>query len=357
MNQPTEIHNQVFEDDVKKSQALAVATNGITRDQLSLSEKVGALKAFEFTKKLLTVSTIKMLAEIKESQEYKGLKTLSQDGKLLTVSSWEDFCDSLGVSRQKVDLDIQNLTTFGEEFLETSQRMQLGYRDLRKLRKLPDEDREVIINGEAVKAEDKDSLIELIEDMSVKHAKQKATLETKVKELEKENKAKDAVIRQKQETIDTKNDEIIKMDEKLALKLTAPDHERATDFAVELGKLSVEALTMMGKFTALFEQITNDPEVMALLRINMGHALLELKDQADNLIVHHGLDDVSLVDDGFDWIAEANEAIEQQKAERTPEQDTEDFLAFKARMVAEQGLDPDFNLVGQTPEELEAMNK
>lgn len=324
MNQENPLRpNQAFEDDVKKSQALAAATNAITESQLLLSEKVGAIKATSFIKKLVTVTEIKMLAEIKESKEYNNLRVLDVDGNWRHVTTWEDFCKALGQSREHLDENIRNLSMFGEDFLETSQRMGVGYRDLRKLRKLPDEDREVIINGEAVKAEDKDSLIELIEDMSVKHAKQKATLETKVKELEKENKAKDAVIRQKQETIDTKNDEIIKMDEKLALKLTAPDHERATDFAVELGKLSVEALTMMGKFTALFEQITNDPEVMALLRINMGHALLELKDQADNLIVHHGLDDVSLVDDGFDWIAEANEAIEQQKAERTPEQDTE----------------------------------
>lgn len=326
--------NQVFEDDVKKSQALAVATNAITHDQLLLSEKVGAIKTTGFFKKVSTVTEIKLIAEIKESKQYKGLQMVSYEGKSVTCNTFEDFCQALGFSYEKVNQDIQNLATFGEDFLETSQRMGVGYRDLRKLRKLPEEDREVIINGEAVKAEDKDSLIELIEDMSVKHAKQKTTLENKVKELEKENKAKDAVIRQKQDTIDTKNDEIIRMDEKLALKLHAPDHERAKDFAVEMGKLSVDAISLMGKFTSLFGQIADDEEVFGLLRINMGHALLELKDQADNLIIHHGLDDVSLVDDGFDWLAEANQAMQQR----------------------DKGQD-DFELVGQTPEELQAMNK
>ena len=334
MSQPTEAHNQVFAEDVKKSQALSLATTAITQEQLLFSEKIGAIKATGFIKKLVTVSEIKMLAELKESKEYKDLRVFDTNGNCRHVSTWEEFCDSLGVSRQKVDEDILNLSKFGEDFLETSQRMQLGYRDLRKLRKLPEEDREVIINGEAVKAEDKDSLIELIEDMSVKHAKQKEKLENKVKELEKENKAKDAVIRQKQDTIDSKNDEIIKMDEKLALKLTAPAHDRAKDFAVEIGKLSVDAISLMGKFTSLFGQIADDEEVFGLLRINMGHALLELKDQADNLIIHHGLDDVSLVDDGFDWLAEANQAMQQR----------------------DKGQD-DFELVGQTPEELQAMNK
>ena len=327
--------NQAFNDDVQKSQAFAVATSAITHGQLSLSEKVGALKATAFFKKLVTVTEIKLIAEIKESKEYKGLQVLNLDGKVVTVTTWEDFCKSLGHSREKLDQDILNLSMFGEDFLETSQRMGVGYRDLRKLRKLPEEDRQVIINGEAVQAEDKDSLIELIEDMSVKHAKQKESLEKKVKELEKEAKAKDAVIRQKQDTIDAKNDEIIKMDEKLALKLTAPDHDRAKGFAVELGKLGVDAITLMGQFTALFEQIADDEATFGLLRINMGHAMLELKEHIDNLIMHHALDDVSVADDDFSWIAEANQAI----AERD-----------------EQPAD-DFELVGQTPEEIAALNK
>lgn len=55
--------------------------------------------------------------------------------------------------------------------------MSLGYRDLHKLRKLDDADREVIINGESVKTETVRNLIDpQIEEMSTKHAKDKATL-------------------------------------------------------------------------------------------------------------------------------------------------------------------------------------
>ena len=328
--------NQAFEDDVQKSQAFAVATHAITQQQILLSEKIGALKATDFIKKLVTVTELKMLAEIKESKEYKDLRLMNPEGKLVTVTTWQDFCGAIGQSREHIDENIRNLSTFGEDFLETSQRMGIGYRDLRKLRNLPEEDRQVIINGEAVQAEDKDSLIELIEDMSVKHAKQKESLEKKVKELEKEAKAKDAVIRQKQDTIDAKNDEIIKMDKKLALKLNAPIHERAKDFAIEIDKLTIDALTLLGKYTALFERIADDGEAMALIRINMGHALLEIKDGVDNLIMHHGLDDVSVADDDFAWADDAAQAI----AERDGYQATDDF-----------------GLVGQTPRAIKAMNE
>lgn len=127
---------------------------------------------------MLTVSEIKFLADIKETKQYKGLSVIGENGELLTVSTWADFCSGLGKSHQHVDEEIRNLGVFGEDFLETSQRMSLGYRDLRKLRKLDDADREVIIEGEAVKAEDRESLIDLIEEMSAKHRKQKDALET-----------------------------------------------------------------------------------------------------------------------------------------------------------------------------------
>lgn len=75
---------------------------------------------------------------------------VNYEGEAVTCNTFQDFCNALGFSYEKVNQDIQNLSTFGEDFLETSQRMGVGYRDLRKLRKLPEEDRQVIINGEAV---------------------------------------------------------------------------------------------------------------------------------------------------------------------------------------------------------------
>lgn len=190
---------------------LAQIEQSVSVEQIQLSEKLGMLKATSFIKKLLTVSEIKFLAEIKDSKQYKGLKVISIDGKLLTVSTWAEFCDSLGKSHQHVDEEIRNLGLFGEDFLETSQRMSLGYRDLRKLRKLDDAEREVIINGEAVKAEDRESLIDLIEEMSSKHAKVKETLTQKVTDLEADLVAKDQVLKTKNEKLDKVDHELTKL--------------------------------------------------------------------------------------------------------------------------------------------------
>lgn len=52
----------------------------VSEQQVQLSEKIGALKATSFIKKLLTVSEIKLLAEIKETKQYKGLQVFGIHG-------------------------------------------------------------------------------------------------------------------------------------------------------------------------------------------------------------------------------------------------------------------------------------
>ena len=214
---------------------LAQIQQSVTIDQIRLTERIGALKATEFVRKLVTVTTIKMLAEIKESKQYKGLKIILNE-ELVTSPTWDQFCQHIGLSREKVDEDIRNLSVFGEDFLETSQRMNLGYRDLRKLRKLDDADREVIIEGEAVKAEDRESLIDLIEEMSAKHRKQKDALETENKELKAD---KDAL-----ETILQKKDEKVNQLDTQVTKLTSPAEiqRRAESEPQELEKAALETL-------------------------------------------------------------------------------------------------------------------
>lgn len=208
----------------------------VAEEQIQLSEQVGALKATGFFKKVSTVTEIKLIAEIKESKKYKGLKLIDHNGKYVTCSTFQDFCGAIGYSYEKINQDIQNLSAFGEDFLETSQRMGLGYRDLRKLRKLDDADREVIIEGEAVKAEDRESLIDLIEEMSAKHRKQKDALETENKELKADKDALETILQKKDEKMNQLDTEVTK------LKSPAEIQRRAESEPQELEKAALETL-------------------------------------------------------------------------------------------------------------------
>ncbi|ENX33915.1 hypothetical protein F889_02579 [Acinetobacter colistiniresistens] len=234
---------------------LAQLEQTVSVEQIQLSEKLGAIKATAFFKKLVTVTEIKLLAEIKESKQYKGLKLVNSVGKLVTVTTFEEFCQHLGMSREKVDQDILNLSTFGEDFLETSQRMGLGYRDLRKLRKLPDSDREVLINGEAVKTEDRESLIDLIEEMSAKHAQEKATRDARIAELESNDQANALILKKKDEKINQLDTKLTKLESPAAIKKR--DESEHQQLAASAIKELHDACQVMLNATARFRNQVN----------------------------------------------------------------------------------------------------
>lgn len=140
-----------------------------------VSRLTGRVEALDFISKLTTVSGLMLLKNIKENKIYKELPN---------IKTWEDYCKSIGFSRQKVDLDLDNLKTFGEEFLTTVSTFGLGYRELRSLSKqvksgnLEVRDSEVIIDGEVISFDDKDELRDALDTL----------LKSKYKELEEKDK-------------------------------------------------------------------------------------------------------------------------------------------------------------------------
>jgi len=147
---------------------------GTQRDvaQVQLSEWIGQRKFSAALQKLLTVSDLVELQKVKDSKAYKGLAVVI-DGKLETVSSFKQVCDSIGVSERHINEQLLNLKTFGPEFVEYSDKY-LGFRDVRALRKLPDDERQALI--EVAKAGDKGELLALAELMIEKHANEKSAL-------------------------------------------------------------------------------------------------------------------------------------------------------------------------------------
>lgn len=257
---------------------LAQIEQSVSIEQIQLSEKLGAIKATNFIKKLVTVTEIKLIAEIKETKQYKGLKVIDDFGKVVTVTTWEHFCKHIGMSCEKVDEDIRNLGMFGEDFLETSQRIGLGYRDLRKLRKLDDADREVIINGESVKAEDRESLIDLIEEMSAKHAKDKAILNKKVSDLTADNEAKDQIIKSKDAKATKLDVELTKLKSPVEIqKRTESEPQLMAEKVLE--EINTTCLTMHNSTV----RFTND--INSILDAVNEHDLYDIQDRLEANVV------------------------------------------------------------------------
>lgn len=135
-----------------------------------------AQMADAFGKFSVTVTTSK-LAYVKENKLYRALKgQKSRNGYDFLNGTWAEFCELLGMSCEKADLDIANLSAFGEEALESMSRMGIGYRELRQFRRLPEDQKSALI--EVAKEGDKTALLELAEEMIAKHAREKEELKT-----------------------------------------------------------------------------------------------------------------------------------------------------------------------------------
>ncbi|MDE5681099.1 MAG: hypothetical protein K2I05_01985 [Mailhella sp.] len=177
-----------------------------TSNTASILEIVGMFKAHKISEQFnKTLRTIK-LREIKELKEYKGLTLLDINGQAVTVNSWEEFCKALGTSSKSVDRDIQNLNTFGQEFMQLSESIGLSYRELRRMRQnmqnpmLSEQEKLAL---EEAKGKDPQEMLTLLEDLQDKQA----VLEEKINNLEEENSAKAELIAKK-----TKQNEKLELD-------------------------------------------------------------------------------------------------------------------------------------------------
>ena len=288
---------------VEMQNAAALTAQNLTMDKVQAYEAVGMLKMGEFQRKLLTVSTIKILAEFKESKRYKDLDIADSSGNRQRVSSWEDFCNALGMSRQKVDLDIQNLTVFGEDFLEYGQRIGLGYRDLRKLRQTPEAERMEIIGTAKQDNTSKEDLLELIEDLSSKHSREKNELESRLQDLQETAEAKDKVIADKNKKVD-------ELAEKLAKKQTGAKEPKAedvgSDLLMMLSSLEVSIRSQVSRLKELFDQLNAHREAHGINHTaKMVGTLNQIILDCETLRENYALPTEAPTDDVPEWLADA----------------------------------------------------
>ena len=190
---------------MESAQQTASALNDAhTNERDLINQMMGQIQMTNAISKLTTVVGLTKLAQIKESKAYRALagkKGIDRDGaEIADVGTWEGFCRVIGSTRPKVDEDILNLKSFGEEALSDLSNVGAGYRELRQLRKLPDDEKSNLI--EAAKSGDKDSFLDLAEEIISKHAKEKELLTERAVEAEESLDDKERVLNEKNQQID-----------------------------------------------------------------------------------------------------------------------------------------------------------
>ena len=209
-------------EDLQKGQALGQLQDAYNDERDLVNQLLGqAQMADAFAKFSVTVTTSK-LAFVKENKLYKALKgKKSSNGYDFLKGTWGEFCDLLGISVEKADLDITNIRTFGEEALDSMSNMGIGYREMRQYRRLPEDQKLMLI--EAAKTGDKEGFIDLAEELITKHAREKEELTKKLDEVTADHEAQGKVLADKNAKIDALATDLHKA--KRLIEQMTPDEE------------------------------------------------------------------------------------------------------------------------------------
>lgn len=212
-------------DPVKELEAVRTGTVSVRTEDytenLLFAEEIGKVKASRAVASALDLSVVRWFDFMKNSKVYKGKQFIGPDNKPFSAENFEQFCEGMGFSYDKIYHDIQNLSTFGEERLTEIRNLGLTVRDTRKIRKAikdVDEDTKKEIFRE-LKSSTPEELRVTIDVICAQHAKAQADnkklekeaekLKEKVEALEKDKEAQQKVAQERNDQIAALKEELI----------------------------------------------------------------------------------------------------------------------------------------------------
>jgi len=238
-----------------EEEKLAHITDAYSDERDLANQLLGQAQMSSALSKFAAVVSLTKLQHIKEAKLYRafaGKTILLPDGQnRRLVGTWEEYCELLGTSRQKVDEDLINLRAFGEDAMDSLTRIGAGYRELRQLRKLPEDQQTALI--EVARLGDKESFVELAEEIITKHAKEKESLNKENSDLKADYEAQEKIIQDKNKKIDAQ--------EKLLHKLQNRSGEwapRAKEICIETTRVAADALEALDKLDEMRDAILNE---------------------------------------------------------------------------------------------------
>ncbi|UDM15864.1 hypothetical protein [Vogesella sp. XCS3] len=200
-------------DVVEVSNVLASIQADYSEERDLVNQLLGQVQMARSFARFADVVSLSKLKHIKENKLYRALagkKGVDPDGnEIADVGTFDGFCQAIGLSRSKVDEDLTNLTTFGEEALKHLSAIGAGYRELRQFRKLPEDQKTALI--EVAKSGDKESFVELAEEIITKHAKEKEALTKRAENAEADLEARSRLLEDKNGKIDQLTEEMAKV--------------------------------------------------------------------------------------------------------------------------------------------------
>lgn len=224
---------------------------------LEVGKIVGRIESALF----LTSVSEKVIAEsfiqLRDGKKYKDLLIPNADGNLTNVSDLEEACELLFGKTYRTCLRIaQKYESLGPELFESAERLGLRRKDYQALQALPSDD-QALIKTTIAEATDRDSVTNLIGELTERHAKKLAEKDRVIADLGQKVELKERRIQVLGEERDGLKEKLIGMTltEDATRKVALEKRARA------LGALRDASLAMLGYVSRFDQAVAN---VMAL---------------------------------------------------------------------------------------------
>ena len=224
---------------------------------LEVGKIVGRIESALF----LTSVSEKVIAEsfiqLRDGKKYKDLLIPNADGNLTNVSDLEEACELLFGKTYRTCLRIaQKYESLGPELFESAERLGLRRKDYQALQALPSDD-QALIKTTIAEATDRDSVTDLIGELTERHAKKLAEKDRLIADLGQKVELKERRIQVLGEERDGLKEQLIGMTltEDATRKVALEKRARA------LGALRDASLAMLGYVSRFDQAVAN---VMAL---------------------------------------------------------------------------------------------
>lgn len=211
---------------------------------LTLANQVGALRAIKSMRDTFDAGYWTQIQKIKETKSYKDVEVLLDNGSVITVGNFSDFCKyALGASDDTINDGLKNLEAFGELALIGMDRMGINKSRLNAMRHLPPDAQAILVeHAENVDLsnpdEAKDTFLMLLDEQAKRHGKVVDKKDQEIQKLNRENEANQKLIQAKNQRIDE-----MQRREHEGLGLSAAERMKA------IAKISTHFMLEVAKFT------------------------------------------------------------------------------------------------------------
>jgi hypothetical protein len=212
----TELQETVVTDkDTPGLKSLVVAVNHVAAadalimDAAEVLKKTGRIEALQFVATVADRVIAETYSQIKESKAYKGIPYRDAEGNVATVATIQEFCEAfMPKSYRRCEQLSDNLHLLGPELYEQADAIGFRQRDYGALKALPADDQAIV--KQAIEGGKLETAIDLMQEMVLKHAKEKETLTAENTELKADHEALGKVVEDKNKKLDQLDKQIKK---------------------------------------------------------------------------------------------------------------------------------------------------